>query len=98
MNDIYRQLIGLMPYFDWAMVIITLISCVSMLFESPWPTTGENLIQNNIYLKLPDYLFVASMTVELAAKVVADGLFFTPNALVRLVLTYNGNSIGKLAH
>lgn len=34
-------------------------------------------------LQIPDYLFVLSMTVELAAKVIADGLFFTPNALVK---------------
>lgn len=41
-----------MPYIDWAMVIFTLVSCVSMLFESPWPTTGENLVMNNIYLQV----------------------------------------------
>uniref|UniRef100_A0A915EEL3 Sodium leak channel NALCN n=1 Tax=Ditylenchus dipsaci TaxID=166011 RepID=A0A915EEL3_9BILA len=82
----YKQihgLVGLMPYLDWAMVVVTLISCVSMLFESPWPTTGENLVMNNIYLQVPDYLFVLSMTIELGAKVVADGLFFTPNAIIK---------------
>ncbi|KAI6238408.1 Four domain-type voltage-gated ion channel alpha-1 subunit [Aphelenchoides fujianensis] len=92
------SLLGLMPYIDWMMVLVTLISCVSMLFESPWPPTGENLVMNNAYLQasaqsmfvhlysrleIADYLFVLAMTVELSLKIVADGLFFTPNALVR---------------
>ncbi|KAI1704443.1 ion transport protein [Ditylenchus destructor] len=50
----YKQihgLVGLMPYLDWAMVVVTLISSVSMLFESPWPTTGENLVMFNVYLQ-----------------------------------------------
>ncbi|KAL3067841.1 hypothetical protein niasHS_016807 [Heterodera schachtii] len=78
-----HSLIGLMPYLDWAMVAITLLSCWSMLLESPWPTTGENLVMFNFYLQIPDYLFVLAMSGELMAKVIADGLFFTPNALVR---------------
>uniref|UniRef100_A0A915LC83 Ion transport domain-containing protein n=1 Tax=Meloidogyne javanica TaxID=6303 RepID=A0A915LC83_MELJA len=31
---------------------------------------------------IPDYLFVLAMTLELIAKMIADGLFFTPNALI----------------
>ncbi|TMS38414.1 hypothetical protein L596_005144 [Steinernema carpocapsae] len=77
------SLIGLMPYLDWTMVIVTGLSCASMLFESPWPTTGENLVMNNFYLQITDYLFVLCMTLELAVKVLANGLFFTPQAAVR---------------
>nr|AXS78260.1 Sodium leak channel non-selective protein [Anisakis simplex] len=82
----YKQLhslVGLMTYLDWAMVFITSVSCVSMLFESPWPTTGENLIFNNPYLQICEYLFVISMTFELAVKILANGFFFTPNAVIR---------------
>ncbi|VDL70562.1 unnamed protein product [Nippostrongylus brasiliensis] len=64
-----RTLIGIMPYLDWGMVTITIFSCISMLFESPWPTTGENLVMNNYYL-------------QLLVKIVANGLFFTPKAVV----------------
>ncbi|PIO63443.1 hypothetical protein TELCIR_14957, partial [Teladorsagia circumcincta] len=46
-----RTLIGIMPYLDWGMVTITILSCISMLFESPWPTTGENLVMDNLYLQ-----------------------------------------------
>ncbi len=68
-----------------------------MLCEGPWPTTGENLIFNNPYLqvvlfvdpRIPslfqicEYIFVLTMTFELMVKVIADGLFFTPKAVVR---------------
>ncbi|VDO81574.1 unnamed protein product [Heligmosomoides polygyrus] len=77
-----RTLIGIMPYLDWGMVTITIFSCISMLFESPWPTTGENLVMNNYYLQIADYVFVLSMTFELLVKIVANGLFFTPKAVV----------------
>ncbi|PIO61798.1 hypothetical protein TELCIR_16665, partial [Teladorsagia circumcincta] len=75
--------IGLMTYLDWAMVFVTSLSCWSMLFESPWPTTGENLIFNNPYLQITEYLYVVSMTFELMVKVIANGLFFTPKAVVK---------------
>ncbi|XGW29936.1 hypothetical protein V3C99_009173 [Haemonchus contortus] len=77
-----RTLIGIMPYLDWGMVTITILSCISMLFESPWPTTGENLVMNNLYLQIADYVFVLTMTFELLLKIIANGLFFTPKAVV----------------
>uniref|UniRef100_A0A914H0J3 Ion transport domain-containing protein n=1 Tax=Globodera rostochiensis TaxID=31243 RepID=A0A914H0J3_GLORO len=78
-----RALFGLLTYLDWTMVLITAFSCASMLFESPWPIGGDNLVFNNPYLKACDFVFVLAMTVELALKIVAHGLFFTPNAVVR---------------
>lgn len=78
-----RSFIGLMNYLDWAMVFVTSLSCISMLFESPWPTTGEYLIFNNIYLQIFEYIFVLAMTIELGIKIIANGLFFTPKAVVR---------------
>ncbi|CAI5447137.1 unnamed protein product [Caenorhabditis angaria] len=78
-----RALIGIMPYIDWAMATVIIVSCVSMMFESPWPTTGENLVMNNWYLQICDYIFVLAMTLELSLKIIANGLFFTPKAVVR---------------
>ncbi|VDK65890.1 unnamed protein product [Onchocerca ochengi] len=78
-----HELIGLLTYLDWAMIFFTALSCCSMLFESPWPTTGENMIFNNPYLQICEYMFVISMTFELAVKVLANGFIFTPNAVVR---------------
>ncbi|KAH7696269.1 Voltage-gated calcium channelalpha subunit, partial [Aphelenchoides avenae] len=82
----YKQLhslLGLMTYLDWTMVIVTSLSCCSMLFESPWPSTGENMVFNNGYLQICEYAFVLAMTVELSLKILANGLFFTPKAVVR---------------
>ncbi|EYC27831.1 hypothetical protein Y032_0008g206 [Ancylostoma ceylanicum] len=82
----YKQLhdfIGLMTYLDWAMVLVTSLSCWSMLFESPWPLNGENLIFNNPLLQITEYLYVVTMTFELMVKVIANGLFFTPKAVVK---------------
>uniref|UniRef100_A0A0N5BLE3 Sodium leak channel non-selective protein n=1 Tax=Strongyloides papillosus TaxID=174720 RepID=A0A0N5BLE3_STREA len=78
-----RSIIGLLPYLDWFMVFVTSISCISMIFESPWPTTGENLVMFNFYLQICDYIFVLAMTIELTMKIVANGLFFTPKAFCK---------------
>ncbi|CAB3406502.1 unnamed protein product [Caenorhabditis bovis] len=78
-----RAFIGIMPYIDWAMATVTILSCISMLFESPWPTTKENLVMYNFYLQIADYMFVLAMTFELCVKIIANGLFFTPKAVVR---------------
>ncbi|KAK0421025.1 hypothetical protein QR680_015029 [Steinernema hermaphroditum] len=82
----YKQLhafLGLMTYLDWTMVLFTSFSCASMLFESPWPTSGENLIFHNGYLQITEYIFVIAMTFELIVKIIANGLFFTPKAVAR---------------
>lgn len=82
----YKQIhsfFGIMTYLDWASVVATGFSCAAMLFESPWPTTGEYLLFNNVYLQVCEYAFVVAMTFELAVKICANGLFFTPKAVVR---------------
>uniref|UniRef100_A0A914V4Q2 Ion transport domain-containing protein n=1 Tax=Plectus sambesii TaxID=2011161 RepID=A0A914V4Q2_9BILA len=78
-----HELVGLMTYLDWTMVILTSLSCISMLFESPWPVGGNNLVFNNPYLQISEYMFVLAMTFELVVKLLANGLFFTPKAVVR---------------
>ena len=61
-----------------------------MLYESPWPLKHEEtsefrpyLVQNNAALQAVEYMFVVAMTIELMVKVSANGLFFTPKAVVR---------------
>ncbi|RCN28092.1 transporter, cation channel family protein [Ancylostoma caninum] len=83
-----------MTYLDWAMVLVTSLSCWSMLFESPWPLNGGefNLQQSftpgpfsiaALFFAITEYLYVVSMTFELTVKVIANGLFFTPKAVVK---------------
>lgn len=60
------------------MIIITTMSCCSMLFEEP-----EYRVYDHTSLQVMEYVFVISMSFELALKTLADGLLFTPKALVR---------------
>jgi hypothetical protein len=50
----YKQLhslLGLLTYLDWTMVLVTAFSCGAMLFESPWPIDGDNMVFKNPYLE-----------------------------------------------
>jgi sodium leak channel non-selective protein len=49
-----------------------------MMFETP-----KFRVQESPALQIAEYGFVVSMSLELALKVLADGLFFTPKAYVK---------------
>lgn len=70
-----HELFGLVPYCDWVMIIITTVSCASMMCE-----TVEHRITNTPILIIAEYTFVFAMAVELTLKTLAYGLLFTPNA------------------
>lgn len=60
------------------MIFITTLSCSSMMFETP-----TLRVQNTPALQVAEYGFVIAMAVELGLKTVADGLLFTPKALLK---------------
>lgn len=60
------------------MIATTALSCLSMMFETPYYRVMEN-----ISLQIADYGFVIFMSIELALKILADGLFFTPKAYIK---------------
>ncbi|CAG2113873.1 unnamed protein product, partial [Medioppia subpectinata] len=72
-----HELLGLVPYCDWLMIIVTTASCASMMFE-----TGTQRVDNTPALRVAEYTFVIAMAIELLLKTLADGLLFTPNALL----------------
>jgi len=72
-----HELLGLVPYCDWIMIIVTTASCASMMCE-----TGTQRVDNTRALRAAEYTFVIAMAIELLLKTMADGLFFTPNALL----------------
>lgn len=72
-----HNLLGLVTYLDWIMIVITTLSCVSMMFETPFVR-----VMNTPALQVSEYVFVVSMTIELSLKTLANGLFFTPKALL----------------
>ncbi|XP_071451143.1 sodium leak channel NALCN [Hetaerina americana] len=77
----YKRLhnfLGLVTYLDWVMICVTTLSCISMMFETP-----SFRVMESGALRAAEYLFVAAMSLELALKILADGLFFTPKAYIK---------------
>ncbi|XP_072434162.1 sodium leak channel NALCN isoform X3 [Chiloscyllium punctatum] len=80
-NTKYHQLydlLGLVTYLDWVMIVVTICSCISMMFETPFTT-----VMHTPTLQIAEYAFVIFMSIELNLKILADGLFFTPTAVIR---------------
>ncbi|CAF3378584.1 unnamed protein product [Rotaria sp. Silwood1] len=73
-----HKFLGLVTYLDWIMIIVTILSAVSMSFETP----GFRVIDQPL-LQIAEYVFVICMSVELTLKMFAHGLLFTPKALIR---------------
>ncbi|XP_041968063.1 sodium leak channel non-selective protein [Aricia agestis] len=74
----FRNFLGLVTYLDWVMIMATTLSCLSMMFETPSYRVMENSV-----LQIAEYGFVIFMSLELALKILADGLFFTPKAYLK---------------
>ena len=72
-----HKLLGLVPYLDWSMIIVTTIATIIQLCE----THSYKVIDNSI-LQVSDYLFVTAMAMEIMIKVLAEGLIFTPKAFL----------------
>uniref|UniRef100_A0A3P8RZL0 Sodium leak channel NALCN n=1 Tax=Amphiprion percula TaxID=161767 RepID=A0A3P8RZL0_AMPPE len=72
------DLLGLVTYLDWVMIVVTICSCISMMFESPFTR-----VMHAPTLQIGEYVFVIFMSIELNLKIMADGLFFTPTAVIR---------------
>ncbi|CAH1782033.1 unnamed protein product [Owenia fusiformis] len=72
-----QKMLGLVPYLDWLMIFVTIFSSISMMFETP-----EYRVMEESYLQIAEYGFVVFMSLEMALKVLAHGLFFTPHAVV----------------
>uniref|UniRef100_A0A9J8CHM2 Sodium leak channel NALCN n=1 Tax=Cyprinus carpio carpio TaxID=630221 RepID=A0A9J8CHM2_CYPCA len=72
------DLLGLVTYLDWVMIVATICSCISMMFESPFTR-----VMHVPTLQIGEYVFVIFMSIELNLKIMADGLFFTPTAVIR---------------
>ena len=73
-----HKLLGLVPYLDWTMIIITTIVTIFQVCE-----THRYRVMEEPFLRVSDYLFVCAMACELGVKLLAEGLVFTPKALLR---------------
>ncbi|XP_053950819.1 sodium leak channel NALCN isoform X1 [Anastrepha ludens] len=73
-----HNFLGLVTYLDWLMIFVTTLSCISMMFETP-----SYRVMDHPTLQIAEYGFVVFMSLELALKILADGLFFTPKAYIK---------------
>ncbi|PSN30664.1 Sodium leak channel non-selective protein [Blattella germanica] len=76
--EMRRNFLGLVTYLDWVMICVTTLSCISMMFETP-----SYRVMETPALQIAEYGFVIFMSLELALKILADGLFFTPKAYIK---------------
>lgn len=74
----FSNFLGLVTYLDWVMICVTTLSCISMMFETP-----SYRVMEHPALQVAEYAFVIFMSLELALKILADGLFFTPKAYIK---------------
>lgn len=78
-NDAFiKRVLSTQTYLEWVIIVITFSSCVAMMFEKPNRWTFDDPV-----LLFFEYLFVVSTSIELMIRVLADGLLFTPNAVIR---------------
>jgi len=74
----FKKYLGSQTYLDWIMMFLTHISCYALLFETPERRAFEHPL-----LKVIEYVFVVTTTVEIGLKSLADGLILTPTALLK---------------
>ena len=73
-----HKLLGLVTYLDWIMILVTTLTTISMMIETP-----QYRVMDFTVLQITDYIFVFAMGMELTLKVLAEGMFFTPKALIK---------------
>ena len=65
-------------YMEWIMITVTLISCIAMMFETP---TERTFVRTST--EVIEYIFFVAMSIELGVRILANGLIFTPNAVIQ---------------
>lgn len=73
-----HKCIASQTYLEWIMIFVTLISCIAMMFETPTKRTFSRSP-----LEVIEYIFVVAMSLELGIRILANGLVFTPKAVIQ---------------
>ncbi|XP_063967111.1 sodium leak channel NALCN-like isoform X1 [Lytechinus pictus] len=73
-----HDFVAMVTYMTWCSIVVTTATCISMMYESP-----DNRVMDHKVLLIAEYIFVIFMGSEMILKILADGLFFTPKALIR---------------
>ena len=78
-NDAWiKRVLSTQTYLEWVIILITFCSCLAMMFEKHNYTTFKVTA-----LTFFEYLFVVATSIELVIRILADGLLFTPYAVIR---------------
>lgn len=73
-----HDFVAMVTYMTWCSIVVTTATCISMMYESP-----NKRVMDHAELVIAEYIFVIFMGSEMILKILADGLFFTPKALIR---------------
>ncbi|KAI0982869.1 hypothetical protein GJ496_009401 [Pomphorhynchus laevis] len=73
-----HNLLGLVSYLEWIMILVTVMSCLSMMVEAPY----KRVFQESL-LQIAEFTFVICMSVEIMLKIFANGVVITPKAMIR---------------
>ncbi|EDO45175.1 predicted protein, partial [Nematostella vectensis] len=73
-----HKIIATQTYLEWTMVFLTLASCLAMMTETPQVRTFDNIATSAF-----EHIFVVGMSLELGIRILADGLVFTPKAVIQ---------------
>ena len=65
-------------YLEWIMITVTLMSCIAMMLETP---TQRTFVRTST--EVIEYIFVVAMSLELGVRILANGLIFTPHAVIQ---------------
>ncbi|EDO45174.1 predicted protein, partial [Nematostella vectensis] len=76
--DTIHKIIATQTYLEWTMVFLTLASCLAMMTETPQVRTFDNIATSAF-----EHIFVVGMSLELGVRILADGLVFTPKAVIQ---------------
>ncbi|XP_071805177.1 sodium leak channel NALCN-like isoform X5 [Asterias amurensis] len=74
----FYDFLAMVTYLTWFSIVFTVAACISMMFED-----ASCSVMVKTPLQVSEYVFVIFMSLEIVLKVLADGLFFTPKALIR---------------
>lgn len=74
-----RDFLGMVTYLTWCSILMTVLSCFWMMKETPHKRMTDPTETSLVVMEI---IFVAFMSIEMILKVLADGMFFTPKALI----------------
>ena len=74
----FHRVLASQTYLEWIMMVITMASSICMMLETPDKRTFQDPITSAF-----EYIFIVAMSIELFLRILADGLVFTPHAVIQ---------------